>query len=32
MIDSNAMSAKELNQQAENWIEGQMEEITNKSP
>lgn len=32
MIDSNAFSARELNQKVENWIEGQMDAISNKSP
>ena len=32
MIDSKAISARELNQQAEKWIEGQMQGISNKTP
>jgi 1-acyl-sn-glycerol-3-phosphate acyltransferase len=32
MIDSQSISARELNQQAENWIESQMDEISNKTP
>jgi len=31
MIDSKSISARELNQKAENWIEGQMEKISNKA-
>ena len=31
-IDSKSISARELNQKAENWIEGQMDEISNKTP
>lgn len=32
MIDSQSVSARELNQQAEMWIESQMDEISNKTP
>ncbi|PCI65449.1 MAG: 1-acyl-sn-glycerol-3-phosphate acyltransferase [Piscirickettsiaceae bacterium] len=32
MIDSKAISARELNQRVENWIEGQMQTISNKTP
>jgi 1-acyl-sn-glycerol-3-phosphate acyltransferase len=31
MIDSKSISARELNQKAEDWIEGQMQEISNKT-
>lgn len=31
MIDSKTISARELNQQAENWIEGQMQDISIKT-
>jgi 1-acyl-sn-glycerol-3-phosphate acyltransferase len=31
MIDSKSISPRELNQKTENWIEGQMEEIQNKT-
>ncbi|ORU92155.1 MAG: acyl-phosphate glycerol 3-phosphate acyltransferase [Cycloclasticus sp. symbiont of Poecilosclerida sp. N] len=31
MIDSRSISARELNKQAERWIEGQMDEISNKN-
>ena len=31
MIDSQSISARELNQKAEKWIEGQMDEISNKT-
>lgn len=32
MIDSKPISSRELNEKAENWIEGQMKEIQNKTP
>lgn len=32
MVDSKTLSARELNQTMQNWIEGQMDLISNKSP